>query len=215
MALQRTLDRSIRWEAEDGSPARTVTVGLLADPGLPTEIARALAADLPGMLADQPRDGMRYSFTVVSETLLRRGDDRGERLIDLAAERRDREGWDFAICLTDLPVHGDGRPLVAELSRDGAAALIVVPALIGLAVSYLVLFVGNLLTGWFVVVPQVFSTAIGRPAEYVDYVRLGWLASSLATIGGALGSALESTDTVRSATWGTRYRKAGRRHRRG
>jgi hypothetical protein len=367
------LDRPIRWEAEDSSRARTVVVGLLADPGLPSEIAAQLAEELPTMLADQPRDGMRYTFTVVEETLRRRGDARGERLIDLAAERRAREGWDFVICLTDLPVHKDGRPVVAELSRDAGVGLLVVPALkvlnpveqardiaaglilewsardpleeplqrledrvrslhrvepddddidlqlatsaghlqmlvgmvrvnrpwrlvlglrgalaaalataafglvnepvwqvsgamstlrlwiatvvslaamtswlilnhglwqhprvddrrehrrirlynaatlltlaIGLLVSYAVLFVGNFLTGWFAVVPQVFSTAIGRPAAVADYVRLAWLVSSLATIGGALGSGLESTDTVRSATWGTRYRQAGRRRR--
>jgi hypothetical protein len=35
---------------------------------------------------------------------------------------------------------------------------------------------------------------------------VGWLVASLATIGGALGSGLESSDTVRSATWGARYR---------
>jgi hypothetical protein len=34
------------------------------------------------------------------------------------------------------------------------------------------------------------------------------LVSSLATIGGALGSGLESSDTVRSATWGDRYRQS-------
>ncbi|MCU1629740.1 MAG: hypothetical protein JWP64_4689 [Pseudonocardia sp.] len=366
MALEKTLGRPIRWEVEDRQE-RTVVVGLLADPGLPTEIAEQLAEELPNTLADQPRDGMRYTFTVVSETLRRRGDARGERLIDLTAERRRREGWDFAIVLTDLPVHKDGRPLVAELSRDEAVAVLGVPALkvlrpaeqardivaglilewaagdtadeplqrledrvpslhrvepddddidlrltssagqlqmlagmvrvnrpwrlvlglrgalaaalataafglvsspvwqvsgamstirlwiatavslaaimswlllnhglwqhprrpdprerrrirlynaatlltlaIGLLVSYVVLLAGNFLTGWFVVVPQVFSSAIGRPVSFADYFRLAWLVSSLATIGGALGSGLESTDTVRSATWGTRYRK--------
>jgi hypothetical protein len=102
-----------------------VVIGLLADPGLPTEIARQLAEELPDMLADKPTDGMRYAFTVVSETLRRRG----ERLVNLAAQRREREGWDFAIGLTDLPVHKDDRPIVAELSRDAAAAVLVVPAL--------------------------------------------------------------------------------------
>jgi hypothetical protein len=128
MAPEKTLDRPIRWETED-SQERTMVVGLLADPGLPTEIARQLAAELPDVLADQPRGGMRYAFAVVSETLRRRGDARGERLVDLVAERREREGWDFAIGLTDLPVYKDGRPIVAELSRDAAAALLLVPAL--------------------------------------------------------------------------------------
>jgi hypothetical protein len=80
-----------------------------------------------------------------------------------------------------------------------------------------VLFVGNLLTGWFVVVPDVLSETLRRPVGFADYLRLAWLVSSLATIGGALGSGLESSDTVRSATWGDRYRQnrpqAGKRHK--
>jgi hypothetical protein len=310
---------------------------------------------------------MRYEVVMVSETLQRGGDSRGDRLVDLAAQRREEEGWDFAVCLTDLPVHKNGRPVVAELSRKAAAAVLVVPALkvvnpaeqardivvglilqwvagdgsgqpldrlenrvpslyqaepddddidvqlassagqwrmlagmvrvnrpwrlvlglrnalaaavataafglvsspvwqvsaemstvrlwvanvvslvaiigwlvanhqlwqrpkvpdprerrrirlynaatlltlaIGVLVSYGVLLVGNIFTGWFVVVPEVFSKAIGRPVSFADYFRLAWLVSSLATIGGALGSGLESTDTVRSATWGRRYQK--------
>ncbi|HEY0572783.1 MAG TPA: hypothetical protein VGD73_01705 [Pseudonocardia sp.] len=367
-----------------GGPERheqTLVIGLLADPGLPTELAEYLAEELPDALADTPVEGTRYRFVVVRETLRRLGDARGERMIDLAAERANREGWDFALCLTDMPVHKGERPLVAELSRGEAAAVLVVPALnvlrladearelvagmlvewaarerlargsrplvritertpnlhqlepdddddvdvrltrsagplwmlagmvrvnrpwrlvlglrsalaaavataafglvsnpvwqvsaamstlrlwistvvslvtiicwlimnhqlwqharsadrvvrrqirlynaatvltlaIGVLVSYLVLFVGNLLTGWFVVVPDVLSESIRRPVGFADYLRLAWLVSSLATIGGALGSGLESSDTVRSATWGDRYRQnrpqAGKRHK--
>jgi hypothetical protein len=86
---------------------------------------------------------------------------------------------------------------------------------IGVLVSYVVLLVGNILTGWFVVVPEVFSHAIGRPAGFADYIRLAWLVASLVTIGGALGSGLESTDTVRSASWGSRYRKNRKNRRTG
>jgi hypothetical protein len=77
---------------------------------------------------------------------------------------------------------------------------------IGVLVSYLVLLVGNVFTALFIVVPQVLSADIGRTVDFMDYVRLAWLVASLATIGGALGSGLESSDTVRSATWGARYR---------
>lgn len=78
---------------------------------------------------------------------------------------------------------------------------------IGVLVLYVVLLAGNTLTASFIVVPEVFARNVGRPVDVVDHFRLAWLVSSLATIGGALGSGLESTDTVRSATWGTRYRK--------
>jgi hypothetical protein len=107
---------------------RTLLIGLLADPGLPTMLAEDLARKLPEKLADRPEPGTRYRFVVVTESLRRRGDARGQRLIDLAAERAAQEGWDFALALTDLPVHQDDEPVVAELSQTQTAALLVVPA---------------------------------------------------------------------------------------
>jgi hypothetical protein len=128
MASRKTLDRPIRWEAEDGRE-RNVLVGQLAESGLPAEIAEQLAEEPPNLLADQPWDGMRYTFAVVSETLRRRGDARGERLIDVAAERRAREGWNLAICLTDLP-GAQGRPSPrGRADPEAGPALLVVPAL--------------------------------------------------------------------------------------
>ena len=106
----------------------TLLIGLLADPGLPTTLAEDLARTLPEMLADQPEPGTRYRFVVITESLRRRGDARGQRLIDLAAERAAQEGWDFALALTDLPVHQDDQPVVAELSQAQTAALLFVTA---------------------------------------------------------------------------------------
>ena len=346
---------------------RTLLIGLLADPGLPTTLAEDLAGRLPEMLADQPEPGTRYRFVVVTENLRRGGDARGQRLIDLAGERAAQEGWDFALALTDLPVHQDDQPVVAELSQAQTAALLFVTAVnplkpaeeareiaasvilkwaarersdadarplrrledrspslrptepedddldlrvtrsagplwtlagmvrvnrpwrlvlglrgalaasvataafglvsspvwqvsgaistvrlwiatavsvitmvgwlilnhglwqhddhpgerrhirlynaatvltltTGVLVSYLVLLAGNVMTAWFIVIPEVFVGYLHRPVEFLDYLRLAWLVASLATIGGALGSGLESSDTVRSATWGSRYR---------
>ena len=346
---------------------RTLLIGLLADPGLPTTLAEDLARRLPEMLADQPEPGTRYRFVVVTENLRRAGDARGQRLIDLAGERAAQEGWDFALALTDLPVHQDDQPVVVELSQTQTAALLVVTAVnplkpaeeareiaasvilkwaarersdadarplrrledrspslrptepedddldlrvtrsagplwtlagmvrvnrpwrlvlglrgalaasvataafglvsspvwqvsgaistvrlwiatavsvitmvgwlilnhglwqrtdhpaerrqirlynaatvltltIGVLVSYLVVLAGNVMTAWFIVIPEVFAGYLRRPVEFLDYLRLAWLVASLATIGGALGSGLESSNTVRSATWGSRYR---------
>ncbi|MDT7640036.1 MAG: hypothetical protein QOC83_4324, partial [Pseudonocardiales bacterium] len=123
-----------RDEAADGNGTgaeqRDLLVGLLADPGLPTALAEQLAETLPGVLENTPEEGTRYRFVVVSETLRRLGDAHGERLIDFAAERAEQEGWDFALCLTDMPLHDSKQqPLVAELSRSAGAAVLAVPAL--------------------------------------------------------------------------------------
>jgi hypothetical protein len=107
-------------------PARTVLVGILADPGLPTEIANQLADDLPDALAERSGDRLRCRVVVVSATLSR---GEGERLIDMAAHRKEQEGWDFAVALTDLPLPTAEGQLVADLSKQADAAVIAVPML--------------------------------------------------------------------------------------
>jgi hypothetical protein len=129
MHRRRRSTDAIRWETED-SQERTMVVGLLADPGLPTEIARQLAAELPDVLADQPRGGCDTH----SPWFPRRCGVAGTPAGNLVAERREREGWDFAIGLTDLPVYnevgthyplrgpglGAGRPYGWDLLRGGS-----------------------------------------------------------------------------------------------
>ncbi|MHA6794961.1 hypothetical protein ACVGVM_15820 [Pseudonocardia bannensis] len=105
---------------------RTLLIGLVADPGFATEIAHRLAEELPGALAERSGYRLHCRVTVVSETLSR---GEGERIIDLAAQRRAREGWDFVVCLTDLPLSANQGYLVGDLSRRANAAVVSVPAL--------------------------------------------------------------------------------------
>jgi hypothetical protein len=103
-----------------------VLVGIIADPGLPTEIANELARAIPEALAERSGDRLRCRVVVVSETLSR---GEGERLIDVTARRREQEGWDFVIALTDLPLPTGEGQLVADLSKRADAAVIAVPML--------------------------------------------------------------------------------------
>jgi hypothetical protein len=119
--------------ARGGQDQRTkkVVVGLLADPGLPADMARDLAAELPEVLKERVDDRVEWSVRVVTEDLTT-GDQRGDRMIDRADERRRREGWDYAICLTDLPWRSGRRPLVADVSSAHRVAVLSVPALAGI-----------------------------------------------------------------------------------
>jgi hypothetical protein len=108
-----------------------VVVGLLSDPGLPAEIARDLAAQLPELLKERVNDQVDWNVQVVTEDL-KSGERRGQRMIDLADERRRREGWDYAVCLTDLPRSSGSRPLVADVSSAHSVAVVSLPALGGI-----------------------------------------------------------------------------------
>ncbi|MEU0546377.1 hypothetical protein [Micromonospora sp. NPDC005979] len=58
-----------------------------------------------------------------------RRDGGAEALLDDLATRRTDDQWDVAICLTDLPLHAERAPLVAQTSARRQVGLISLPAL--------------------------------------------------------------------------------------
>ncbi len=55
--------------------------------------------------------------------------ERPKALIKTIRQWLESERWDLAICLTDLPLQADGRPVVAEASPDQGVGLVSLPAL--------------------------------------------------------------------------------------
>src|SRR4029450_396124 len=111
-----------------GRPGRpdSMVLGLLSDPDLPVELAEQLAGELPELLAERLDNQGPGRVQVLSERF-----DLGDegRLLELAAQRRAREGWDLVVCLTDLPRRSGLRPIVAEASVADRVALPSLPAL--------------------------------------------------------------------------------------
>ena len=108
-----------------------VTVGLLADPDTPTDLAQELAEELPELLAAKVDDSHEWVIEVHSSPFSAQTEDSGT-LVGRVARRARREGWDIAIGLTELPIRAGGRPLVADASSSLRAAVISLPALGGL-----------------------------------------------------------------------------------
>jgi hypothetical protein len=110
-----TDDRSVR------------TIGLLADPGLPTKLAAQVAADLPDLLATRlPGRTWRVETAegpvgLDAEGLL--------PMLRTGCERQRRHGWDIVIILTDLPRRAGTEPLVSDFGSDDGVGLVSVPAL--------------------------------------------------------------------------------------
>ena len=114
---------------------RRVVVGLLADPGPPAELARALARRLPARL--ERRLAPRTDWQVETlECAFTAGHEDGSALFDVAERQRVDQGWDVAICLTDLPLRVDDGPLVADVAASGRVALVSIPALGGLRLRH-------------------------------------------------------------------------------
>jgi hypothetical protein len=109
---------------------RTVVVGLVATPpDHPARIVRQLADELADLLARELDDRVRWEVRTGWGPIAPRRDGGVEALLDDVAQRREREGWDVAICLTDLPLQMQRVPIVVRSSTARHAAVLSLPAL--------------------------------------------------------------------------------------
>jgi hypothetical protein len=107
--------------------AGAVTLGLIPAPDIPEKIARELASELPELLGGRIDDGVSWDVQVVVDPLT--GTDReAPEILDECRERMLGEGWDLAICLTDLPVYRSGALVAADVSVGRGVAGLSLPA---------------------------------------------------------------------------------------
>jgi uncharacterized membrane protein len=105
---------------------RRLRLGLEAEPPL-RDVARRIADDLGERLRARFPD---IEWTVeVLDGELKDPQARIAELIKVARETMLERGIDLAVCLTELPLRADGRPLTAQASAADGVALISVPAL--------------------------------------------------------------------------------------
>ncbi|MES4889639.1 hypothetical protein [Streptomyces sp. NPDC096012] len=110
-------------------PSGTQRLVLVADPGVPSEIARALAPRLPSYLSRAV--GGRTQWVVDSFTAPLAGAEQAD-VSDIAeAVNRHLHGieWDIAVFITDLPRRARLYPISVEVDSQHRAAVISLPAL--------------------------------------------------------------------------------------
>lgn len=102
-------------------------VGLVCEPqGEPARIAERLAADLRERLAGV--GGRAWEVRVHHERLPLTEDTRDGDLLKHVGDLGRGKGWDLALCIVDVPLRTDGRPIVADAHLAGGAALVSLPA---------------------------------------------------------------------------------------
>jgi hypothetical protein len=108
---------------------RTVDVVLLSDPDLPAELADRLVVDLPDLLTERVSADVTWRIDEVLNPLA--GDEQVSvtHMVEVVGTRMPELGWDFGICLTDLPRRAGRHPVVAEVSPSHRIALVSLPAL--------------------------------------------------------------------------------------
>jgi hypothetical protein len=110
---------------------RHLVLGLVAAPGLAQDVALHLATSLPDRLrARFPRSEWRVE--VRSEVL---AGATGVDLVQLTREQLLEQGWQLAVCLTDVPLTVGRRPVTAHASLALGVGVVSVPALGPVAVE--------------------------------------------------------------------------------
>lgn len=105
-------------------------VGLLADPGLPSDIARHLAGVLPDLLSRQVSDRVSWEVRTARDPF--EATPEPDRIIDKARRRVEDTDWNIAIGITDVPLQTGNGAVVAEVGRSDRVSLLSLPALGGL-----------------------------------------------------------------------------------
>jgi hypothetical protein len=107
-----------------------IVVGLVATPpDYPARVAARLTAELGGRLAERVDADVRWIVREGWGEVAPRRDGGVEALLDDLASRRTDDRWDVGICLTDLPLHTERVPLVAQTSARRRVAMVSLPAL--------------------------------------------------------------------------------------
>lgn len=115
------------WDS-DGVESGSVTLGLVPAPEMPEEIAHELAEELSGLLGEHIDESVSWDVQVVTDPLTG-GEYDAPQILEETHERLQEQGWDYAICLTDLPVLRGGHVVVADASVDRRVGGISLPAL--------------------------------------------------------------------------------------
>jgi hypothetical protein len=105
-----------------------VSVGVLADKGLPERVITAIVDDLPGVFAARMSGGTRWRVEHRVEQLPL--DEDGDIPMRALSQRhRQEQGWDLLVLVTDLPRRVGRKPVVAGIDVEHGVAMISLPAL--------------------------------------------------------------------------------------
>jgi hypothetical protein len=120
--------RAVRSHGNQSVNGSTVTLGLIPAPDIPEKIAEELASDLPDLLRSRVDGGVSWDVPVVVDPLT--GTDReAPEILDECQEKMLSEGWDLALCLTDLPIYRGGQLVAADVSSERGVAGLSLPAM--------------------------------------------------------------------------------------
>lgn len=116
--------------AEEGSQAVNAcrkVVGLVPAPEMSAEMAEQVIDQLPELLVNYVDDRLSWEVQLIVDPLIGAAEASTDIIGSILEYKRDRQ-WDYAICITDLPIYMHGRFVIAETSTVHGVAMVSLPA---------------------------------------------------------------------------------------
>lgn len=116
-------------EAEDSTTAQsTLSIGVVAAPGLASALTAAIAEELKADL-EQMFPSVRWAPEVLTEHALVMPPAGVAELVEAVRQDLLDHDWAICVCVTDLPLYIDGRPIVSHVSVTHGVGIVSLPAL--------------------------------------------------------------------------------------
>lgn len=104
-----------------------LTIGIIPAPDLPATIAERIKNDLPGAFHSSIDDQIKWDVEVEVSPLTGAAE-KVKDIVDEAKKLLEKNNWDYAICLTDLPIFSRKRVVLADANVTDGVAQISLPA---------------------------------------------------------------------------------------
>ncbi|WP_347861024.1 hypothetical protein U0355_10000 [Salimicrobium sp. PL1-032A] len=106
----------------------TMQLGIITAPGYAQKITASLKNSLPDLLDYYVDDNVEWNVDYITDSLTGATED-SSQILGATLDKKQQDEWDYAICLTDLPLFKGKRPIVAEAYIEENVALLSIPAL--------------------------------------------------------------------------------------
>ncbi|PBB06176.1 hypothetical protein [Salimicrobium humidisoli] len=103
-------------------------IGIVTAPGYTKRIGEGLYYSLPGLLREYVDEGETWEVESL-ESPLTGYTEEPEEVLEALLEKKQMQGWDMAVCLTDLPLFRGKKLIVAEANSAKRVGLLSLPGL--------------------------------------------------------------------------------------
>lgn len=106
---------------------KTVKLGLIPSPGYPADLTSKIVDDLPNLLEKKIETQCDWNAEILIDPLVGSAEQMN-RLMNKVINIKEKNNWDYVICLTDLPQFMEKHIIMSDINREQKVALISLPA---------------------------------------------------------------------------------------